>query len=91
MAAPLADRHQSKVSRIETRADGVEPADVRLLLDAYGVVRFTFVRFTFIRFTFVRRATHGRFADSRSRLADHVYGVLDLLVGEVRTGGQPQP
>ncbi|MGW3096897.1 helix-turn-helix domain-containing protein [Streptomyces sp. NPDC001102] len=29
--------HQSKVSRIETGASGVKPADVRLLLDAYGV------------------------------------------------------
>ncbi|MFS8200103.1 helix-turn-helix domain-containing protein [Streptomyces sp. CWNU-52B] len=29
--------HQSKVSRIETGRSGVKPADVRLLLDAYGV------------------------------------------------------
>jgi hypothetical protein len=29
--------HQSKVSRIETGASGVKPADVRLLLDVYGV------------------------------------------------------
>ena len=29
--------HQSKVSRIETGASGVKPADVRKLLDAYGV------------------------------------------------------
>lgn len=29
--------HQSKVSRIETGASGVRPADVRKLLDAYGV------------------------------------------------------
>ncbi|KOU63400.1 XRE family transcriptional regulator [Streptomyces sp. MMG1533] len=29
--------HQSKVSRIETGASGVKPADVRILLDAYGV------------------------------------------------------
>src|SRR3954467_992446 len=29
--------HQSKVSRIETGASGVKPADVRLLLDAYRV------------------------------------------------------
>ncbi|CAM5253397.1 DNA-binding protein OS=Streptomyces glaucescens OX=1907 GN=SGLAU_04985 PE=4 SV=1 [Streptomyces glaucescens] len=29
--------HQSKVSRIETGASGVSPADVRSLLDAYGV------------------------------------------------------
>lgn len=29
--------HQSKVSRIETGASGVKPADVRLLLDAYAV------------------------------------------------------
>ncbi|MEI5526918.1 helix-turn-helix transcriptional regulator [Streptomyces brasiliscabiei] len=29
--------HQSKVSRIETGASGVKPADVRRLLDAYGV------------------------------------------------------
>ncbi|GAA2242643.1 MULTISPECIES: helix-turn-helix transcriptional regulator [Streptomyces] len=29
--------HQSKVSRIETGTSGVKPADVRLLLDAYGV------------------------------------------------------
>ncbi|GHK04101.1 hypothetical protein SY2F82_58980 [Streptomyces sp. Y2F8-2] len=36
------------------------------------------------------RAMHGRLADSRSRLADHPYGVLDLPVGEIRTGGQPQ-
>ncbi|MFC5723430.1 helix-turn-helix domain-containing protein [Streptomyces gamaensis] len=29
--------HQSKVSRIETGSSGVKPADVALLLDAYGV------------------------------------------------------
>lgn len=29
--------HQSKVSRIETGASGVKPADVRKLLDAYGI------------------------------------------------------
>ncbi|WP_181806614.1 helix-turn-helix domain-containing protein [Streptomyces shenzhenensis] len=37
-AARLVGWHQSKVSRIETGASGVKPADVRLLLDAYGVV-----------------------------------------------------
>jgi transcriptional regulator with XRE-family HTH domain len=36
-AAALVGWHQSKVSRIETGASGVKPADVRLLLDAYGV------------------------------------------------------
>ena len=36
-AARLAGWHQSKVSRIETGASGVKPADVRLLLDAYAV------------------------------------------------------
>jgi transcriptional regulator with XRE-family HTH domain len=36
-AARLVGWHQSKVSRIETGASGVNPADVRLLLDAYGV------------------------------------------------------
>ncbi|MET7479869.1 helix-turn-helix transcriptional regulator [Streptomyces sp. NPDC005648] len=36
-AARLVGWHQSKVSRIETGASGVKPADVRLLLDAYGV------------------------------------------------------
>ena len=36
-AARLVGWHQSKVSRIETGAGGVKPADVRLLLDAYGV------------------------------------------------------
>ncbi|MEU0215010.1 helix-turn-helix transcriptional regulator [Streptomyces sp. NPDC006265] len=36
-AARLVDWHQSKVSRIETGTSGVKPADVRLLLDAYGV------------------------------------------------------
>jgi transcriptional regulator with XRE-family HTH domain len=36
-AALLVGWHQSKVSRIETGASGVKPADVRLLLDAYGV------------------------------------------------------
>ena len=36
-AARLAGWHQSKVSRIETGASGVKPADVRLLLDVYGV------------------------------------------------------
>ncbi|MGW5330414.1 helix-turn-helix domain-containing protein [Streptomyces sp. NPDC004014] len=36
-AARLVGWHQSKVSRIETGASGVRPADVRLLLDAYGV------------------------------------------------------
>jgi transcriptional regulator with XRE-family HTH domain len=36
-AAGLVGWHQSKVSRIETGASGVKPADVRLLLDAYGV------------------------------------------------------
>ncbi|WP_055491364.1 helix-turn-helix transcriptional regulator [Streptomyces sp. TP-A0356] len=34
-AAALLGWHQSKVSRIETGASGVKPADVRLLLDAY--------------------------------------------------------
>ncbi|MGW2962270.1 helix-turn-helix domain-containing protein [Streptomyces sp. NPDC001220] len=38
-AARLVGWHQSKVSRIETGASGVKPADVRLLLDAYGVVQ----------------------------------------------------
>lgn len=36
-AARLVGWHQSKVSRIETGASGVKSADVRLLLDAYGV------------------------------------------------------
>ncbi|WP_405739888.1 helix-turn-helix domain-containing protein [Streptomyces sp. NBC_00028] len=36
-AARLVGWHQSKVSRIETGASGVKPADVRLLLDAYEV------------------------------------------------------
>ncbi|MGN5377975.1 helix-turn-helix domain-containing protein [Streptomyces lasalocidi] len=36
-AARLVGWHQSKVSRIETGASGVKPADVRSLLDAYGV------------------------------------------------------
>lgn len=36
-AARLVGWHQSKVSRIETGASGVKPADVRLLLDAYDV------------------------------------------------------
>ncbi|MEU1460885.1 helix-turn-helix transcriptional regulator [Streptomyces sp. NPDC005727] len=36
-AALLVGWHQSKVSRIETGASGVRPADVRLLLDAYDV------------------------------------------------------
>ncbi|KMS70055.1 XRE family transcriptional regulator [Streptomyces viridochromogenes] len=36
-AARLVGWHQSKVSRIETGASRVKPADVRLLLDAYGV------------------------------------------------------
>ncbi|MEU7424648.1 helix-turn-helix domain-containing protein [Streptomyces sp. NPDC048362] len=36
-AAHLVGWHQSKVSRIETGASGVKPADLRLLLDAYGV------------------------------------------------------
>ncbi|MFI1359950.1 helix-turn-helix domain-containing protein [Streptomyces sp. NPDC020898] len=36
-AARLVGWHQSKVSRIETGASGVKPADVRLLLDAYHV------------------------------------------------------
>ncbi|PWI20027.1 transcriptional regulator [Streptomyces sp. Act143] len=36
-AARLAGWHQSKVSRIETGASGVKPADVRLLLDVYQV------------------------------------------------------
>ncbi|BBC38248.1 Toxin-antitoxin system, antitoxin component, Xrefamily [Streptomyces graminofaciens] len=36
-AARLVDWHQSKVSRIETGASGVKPADVRVLLDAYGI------------------------------------------------------
>jgi len=37
-AAARVGWHQSKVSRIETGSSGVKPADVRLLLDAYGVV-----------------------------------------------------
>ena len=36
-AAQLLGWHQSKVSRIETGASGVTPADVSRLLDAYGV------------------------------------------------------
>ncbi|MFJ8050751.1 helix-turn-helix domain-containing protein [Streptomyces luteogriseus] len=36
-AARLVGWHQSKVSRIETGTSGVKPADVRLLLEAYGV------------------------------------------------------
>ncbi|MEV0637720.1 helix-turn-helix transcriptional regulator [Streptomyces sp. NPDC050619] len=36
-AAQMVGWHQSKVSRIETGASGVKPADVRLLLDAYSV------------------------------------------------------
>ncbi|MFJ8946170.1 helix-turn-helix domain-containing protein [Streptomyces sp. NPDC102395] len=36
-AARLVGWHQSKVSRIETGASGAKPADVRSLLDAYGV------------------------------------------------------
>ncbi|MFJ3334290.1 helix-turn-helix domain-containing protein [Streptomyces sp. NPDC086766] len=36
-AARMVGWHQSKVSRIETGASGVKPADVRLLLDAYAV------------------------------------------------------
>ncbi|MEU1011341.1 helix-turn-helix transcriptional regulator [Streptomyces sp. NPDC005890] len=36
-AARLVGWHQSKVSRIETGASGVKSADLRLLLDAYGV------------------------------------------------------
>ncbi|MEV5935048.1 helix-turn-helix transcriptional regulator [Streptomyces sp. NPDC052079] len=36
-AARMAGWHQSKVSRIETGTSGVKPADVRLLLDVYGV------------------------------------------------------
>ncbi|MEU1592138.1 helix-turn-helix transcriptional regulator [Streptomyces sp. NPDC005708] len=36
-AAALVGWHQSKVSRIETGASGVKPADVGRLLDAYGV------------------------------------------------------
>ncbi|MBL1109111.1 helix-turn-helix domain-containing protein [Streptomyces sp. 5-8] len=36
-AARLVGWHQSKVSRIETGSSGVKPADLRLLLDAYGV------------------------------------------------------
>ncbi|WP_409473666.1 helix-turn-helix domain-containing protein [Streptomyces sp. HC307] len=36
-AARLVGWHQSKVSRVETGASGVKPADVRLLLDAYRV------------------------------------------------------
>ncbi|MFI2205294.1 helix-turn-helix domain-containing protein [Streptomyces sp. NPDC020192] len=36
-AARLVGWHQSKVSRIETGASGVKPADVHSLLDAYGV------------------------------------------------------
>ncbi|MFD8154953.1 helix-turn-helix domain-containing protein [Streptomyces sp. NPDC001046] len=36
-AARLVGWHQSKVSRIETGTSGVKAADVRLLLDAYGV------------------------------------------------------
>ena len=39
-AARLVGWHQSKVSRIETGASGVKPADVRLLLDAYAVDDF---------------------------------------------------
>ncbi|AYN42528.1 XRE family transcriptional regulator [Streptomyces dangxiongensis] len=37
-AARLVGWHQSKVSRIETGASGVKPADLRSLLDAYGVI-----------------------------------------------------
>ncbi|WP_405770207.1 helix-turn-helix domain-containing protein [Streptomyces sp. NBC_00080] len=36
-AARLVGWHQSKVSRIETGISGSKPADVRLLLDTYGV------------------------------------------------------
>ncbi|MET8564706.1 helix-turn-helix transcriptional regulator [Streptomyces flaveolus] len=36
-AARLVGWHQSKVSRVETGASGVKPADLRLLLDAYQV------------------------------------------------------
>jgi transcriptional regulator with XRE-family HTH domain len=36
-AARLVGWHQSKVSRIETGRSGARPADVRALLDAYGV------------------------------------------------------
>ncbi|MGV9557886.1 helix-turn-helix domain-containing protein [Streptomyces sp. NPDC003401] len=36
-AAGLVGWHQSKVSRIETGTSGTKPADVRSLLDAYGV------------------------------------------------------
>ncbi|MEV5144765.1 helix-turn-helix transcriptional regulator [Streptomyces sp. NPDC052727] len=36
-AARLVGWHQSKVSRIETGASGVKPADLRLLLDTYQV------------------------------------------------------
>ncbi|MFB8245013.1 helix-turn-helix domain-containing protein [Streptomyces sp. NPDC055952] len=36
-AARLVGWHQSKVSRIETGTSGVKAADVRILLDAYGV------------------------------------------------------
>ncbi|AQS70793.1 helix-turn-helix transcriptional regulator [Streptomyces pactum] len=36
-AARLVGWHQSKVSRIETGTSGAKPADVRILLDAYGV------------------------------------------------------
>ncbi|MDT0610941.1 helix-turn-helix domain-containing protein [Streptomyces lancefieldiae] len=36
-AARLVGWHQSKVSRIETGTSGAKPADVRLLLDAFGV------------------------------------------------------
>ncbi|MFH8803275.1 helix-turn-helix domain-containing protein [Streptomyces sp. NPDC017936] len=36
-AARLVGWHQSKVSRIETGTSGTKPADVRSLLDAYGV------------------------------------------------------
>ncbi|WP_217143647.1 helix-turn-helix transcriptional regulator [Streptomyces sp. AC627_RSS907] len=36
-AAQLVGWHQSKVSRIETGTSGAKPADVRLLLDAFGV------------------------------------------------------
>ncbi|MFH9864464.1 helix-turn-helix domain-containing protein [Streptomyces sp. NPDC017202] len=36
-AARLVGWHQSKVSRIETGTSGTRPADVRSLLDAYGV------------------------------------------------------
>ncbi|MFF4253621.1 helix-turn-helix domain-containing protein [Streptomyces sp. NPDC001663] len=36
-AARMVGWHQSKVSRIETGSSGAKPADVRLLLDVYGV------------------------------------------------------